>query len=47
MITILDELPAFSKTIQDWTAATQQFLKSKLGLSHEVDFNLRVENRNI
>ncbi|EHM7981517.1 MULTISPECIES: ATP-dependent helicase [Bacteroidota] len=41
MITILDELPAFSKTIQDWTAATQQFLKSKLGLSHEVDFNLR------
>lgn len=41
LITILDELPAFSKTIQEWTTDTQQFLKSKLDLSYEVDFNLR------
>lgn len=41
MITILDELPEFSKTIQDWTVETQEFLKNKLELSYNIDFNLR------
>ncbi|SCY74696.1 Superfamily I DNA or RNA helicase [Flavobacterium anhuiense] len=41
MITILDELPEFSKTIQDWTVETQEFLKNKLELSYDIDFNLR------
>lgn len=41
MITILDELPEFSKTIQDWTVETQEFLKNKLDLSYNIDFNLR------
>ena len=41
MITILDELPEFSKTIQDWTVETQEFLKNKLELSYSIDFNLR------
>ncbi|WP_316846862.1 UvrD-helicase domain-containing protein [Pedobacter psychrodurus] len=41
MITILDELPIFSKTIQDWTNETQTFLKNKLELGHDVDFDLR------
>lgn len=41
MITILEELPAFSKTVQDWTIETQLFIKDKLNLDYEVDFNLR------
>lgn len=41
LITLLDELPMFSKTIQDWTTKTQIFIKNKLNLTHEVDFCLR------
>ncbi|WP_407477772.1 3'-5' exonuclease [Elizabethkingia anophelis] len=41
MIALLDELPDFSKTIEDWTRETQLFLKNKLDLNYEVDFNLR------
>jgi len=41
MITILDELPEFNKSIQDWTNETQLFIKGKLNLGFEVDFNLR------
>lgn len=41
MITLLDELPEFSKTIQDWTSETQDFFKNRLNLSYDVDFNLR------
>lgn len=44
MISLLAELPDFSKTIQDWTMETQIFLKDKLNLNYDVDFNLR--NRN-
>ncbi len=41
MITLLDGLPDFDKSIQDWTFETQQFLKDSLELSYDVDFNLR------
>ncbi len=41
MITILNELPDFSKTVQDWTTETQLFLKNRLKLNYDVDFNLR------
>lgn len=41
MITLLDELPEFSKTIQDWTTETQLFIKEKLWLTNDVDFSLR------
>lgn len=41
LITLLDELPMFSKTIQDWTTETQIFIKNKLNLTREVDFCLR------
>lgn len=41
MITILEELPDFSKTIQEWTIETQEFLKNKLKLGYDIDFDLR------
>ncbi|MDL2145066.1 ATP-dependent helicase [Flavobacterium tructae] len=41
MITLLDELPEFNKTIQDWTTETQLFIKDKLNLGFEVNFNIR------
>lgn len=41
MITLLDELPEFSKSIQDWTTDTQIFIKDKLNLNYDVDFDLR------
>lgn len=41
MITILDEMPDFSKTIRDWTFETQLFIKNKLNLTYEIDFKLR------
>lgn len=41
MITILAELPDFSLSIRDWTIKVQLFLKEKLNLNYEVDFNLR------
>lgn len=41
MITILDEMPDFRKTIQDWTIETQIFFKDKLNLSYDVDFGIR------
>jgi len=41
MITLLDELPEFNKTIRDWTNETQLFIRDKLNLTDEVNFNLR------
>lgn len=38
---ILIELPSFDLTVADWTIQTQRFMKEKLGLDYEVDFNLR------
>lgn len=41
MITILAELPDFTLSISNWTKKTQQFLKEKLNLNYNLDFNLR------
>jgi DNA helicase-2/ATP-dependent DNA helicase PcrA len=41
MITILAELPDFTLSVSDWTIKTQLFLKEKLNLDYDVDFNLR------
>jgi superfamily I DNA/RNA helicase len=41
MITILAELPEFTLSVSDWTIKTQLFLKEKLNLNYDVDFNLR------
>ncbi|KVV16328.1 ATP-dependent helicase [Flavobacterium sp. TAB 87] len=41
MITVLDELPDFTKTIKDWTIETQLFIKKKLNLTSDIDFSLR------
>ncbi|SDW55949.1 ATP-dependent helicase [Flavobacterium degerlachei] len=38
---ILNELPSFELTVADWTSQTQIFMKEKLGLNYDVDFNLR------
>jgi len=41
MITILAELPDFTLSVSDWTIKTQLFLKEKLNLDYDIDFNLR------
>lgn len=41
MITILAELPDFTLSVSDWTTKTQNFLKEKLNLNYNLDFNLR------
>lgn len=41
MITILAELPDFTISVSNWTTRTQQFLKEKLNLNYNIDFNLR------
>jgi DNA helicase-2/ATP-dependent DNA helicase PcrA len=38
---ILNELPSFELTVMDWTFQTQVFMKEKLGIDYDVDFNLR------
>ncbi|MGR7813917.1 UvrD-helicase domain-containing protein [Lacinutrix undariae] len=38
---ILIELPRFDLTVADWTSQTQSFMKEKLNLDYDVDFNLR------
>ncbi len=38
---ILIELPSFELTVADWTNQTQIFMKEKLGLHYDVNFNLR------
>lgn len=38
---ILYELPSFESTVSDWTSQTQIFMKEKLCLAYDVDFNLR------
>jgi superfamily I DNA/RNA helicase len=38
---ILNELPSFDLTVTDWTNQTQNFIKEKLNLDYDLDFNLR------
>jgi DNA helicase II / ATP-dependent DNA helicase PcrA len=38
---ILIELPSFDLTVENWTNQTQSFMKEKLNLDYDVDFNLR------
>lgn len=38
---ILNELPSFELSVSDWTNQTQVFMKEKLSLDYDVDFNLR------
>lgn len=38
---ILNELPSFELTVADWTYQTQTFMKEKLNLDYDIDFNLR------
>lgn len=38
---ILNELPSFELSVANWTNQTQVFMKEKLSLDYDVDFNLR------
>lgn len=38
---ILNELPSFELSVADWTNQTHVFMKEKLSLDYDVDFNLR------
>ncbi|WP_397300155.1 UvrD-helicase domain-containing protein [Nonlabens ulvanivorans] len=38
---ILNELPCFELSVADWTNQTQVFMREKLNLDYDVDFNLR------
>lgn len=38
---ILIELPSFELSVAEWTNETQVFMKEKLGLDYDVNFNLR------
>ncbi len=44
MLGILHDMPNFNLTISDWTSQTQVFLKGKLDLSFDVDFELKDRN---
>lgn len=38
---ILNELPGFELTVYEWTNQTQLFLKEKLGVNYDIDFELK------
>lgn len=41
LMEILSEMPSFSLTITEWTNETQKFLKKKLNLDFDLDFEIR------
>lgn len=38
LLNLLHDLPSFNQTISDWTTSTQRFLKERLELQEDVDF---------
>lgn len=46
LLNILHDMPNFKLTISDWTIQTQIFIKDRLGLSFNVDFELKKRNSN-
>lgn len=41
LLNLLHELPSFDQTISDWTTSTQTFLKERLELTEDVDFETK------
>ena len=41
---LLHDLPSFDQTISDWTASTQTFLKERLALPEDLDFEIKARS---
>jgi len=44
LLNLLHDLPSFDQSISDWTTSTQTFLKKRLQLAEDLDFEIKVRS---